>query len=37
MMDLEKLTLSVCRLCEETGNFLRKEASKITKNDIREK
>ncbi|MBE0649020.1 MAG: inositol monophosphatase [Bacteroidales bacterium] len=36
-MDLEKLTLSVCRLCEETGSFLRREASKFTQADIREK
>ncbi|MFC2102377.1 inositol monophosphatase family protein [Bacteroidota bacterium] len=37
MVDLEKLTLSVCQLCEETGNFLRQEASRFTKADIREK
>lgn len=37
MFDLEKLTLSVCRLCEETGIFLRQEATRITRADIREK
>jgi len=36
-MDLEKLTLSVCRLCEETGSFLREEARRFTQADIREK
>jgi len=36
-MELEQLTLSVCRLCEETGNFLRQEATKFTQADIREK
>lgn len=36
-MNLEKLTLSVCRLCDETGEFLRQEASKFTQKDIREK
>lgn len=37
MFDLEKLTFSVCRLCEETGNFLRQEAGRFTQADIREK
>lgn len=37
MVDLEKLTLSVCGLCEETGNFLRQEAVRFTRADIREK
>ncbi|MBN1198071.1 MAG: inositol monophosphatase [Bacteroidales bacterium] len=36
-MDLQKLTLSVCRLCEETGQFLRQEAGRLTREDIREK
>lgn len=36
-MDLEKLTLSVCRLSEETGSFLRQETSRFTQSDIREK
>jgi len=36
-MDLEKLTLSVCRLCEETGRFLLNEAGRFNQEDIREK
>lgn len=36
-MDLEKLTLSVCQLCEKTGEFLSQEASRFTQVDIREK
>lgn len=36
-MDLEKLTFSVCRLCEETGEFLRQEAGRLTQKDVREK
>ncbi|TSA24221.1 MAG: inositol monophosphatase [Bacteroidetes bacterium] len=36
-MDLERLTFSVCRLCEETGAFLRQEAKRFKQSDIREK
>ncbi|MBC8456952.1 MAG: inositol monophosphatase [Bacteroidales bacterium] len=36
-MDLEQLTLSVGRLCEETGEFLLQEASRFSRSDIREK
>lgn len=36
-MDLEKLTLSVCRICEETGGFLMKEARRFIQEDVREK
>lgn len=36
-MNLEQLTNGVCRLCEETGEFLREESTKFTLTDIREK
>ena len=36
-MNLEQLTLSVCKLCEETGTFILNEASKLRQKDIREK
>ncbi|MFH1159656.1 MAG: inositol monophosphatase family protein [bacterium] len=37
MINLEQLTFSVCRLCEETGEFIRQEAHRFKQSDIREK
>jgi len=34
---LSDLTVKVCRLCEQTGEFLREESRKFTLQDIREK
>jgi myo-inositol-1(or 4)-monophosphatase len=36
-MNLEKITLAVCKLCEETGAFIMEEGRRFTQEDIREK
>jgi len=37
MINLEKITQSVCHLCGETGDFILKESNRFQRSDIREK